>query len=89
MQLIETDGELLDDMADDGHDQGGSDPLEHAVERATEAVVVQSAEILRAKAEEVGWEEGRPLSDAIDRLACQEEIGEEYEQGGNSREFGP
>jgi hypothetical protein len=75
-------------MADDGHDQGGSDPLEHAVERATEAIVVQSAEILRAKAEEVGWEEGRPLSDAIDRLACQEEIGEEYEQGGNRREFG-
>src|SRR5271157_4987706 len=73
VQLIETDGELLDDVADDGHDQGGSDPLEHAVERATEAV---------------GGEEGRPLTDAIDRLARHEEIGEEYEQGGNSREFG-
>ena len=54
VQLIETDGELLDDMADDGHDQGGSDPLEHAVERATEAVVVQSGQVLLAKAEEVG-----------------------------------
>ena len=42
VQLIETDGELLDDMADDGHGQGGSVPLESAVERATEAVVVQS-----------------------------------------------
>jgi hypothetical protein len=76
-------------MADDGHDQGGPDPLEHAVERATEAIVVQSAEILLAKAEEVGGEEGRPLTDAIDRLARHEEIGEEYEQGVNSRELGP
>jgi hypothetical protein len=43
---------------------------------------------LLAEAEEVGWEEGRPLSDAIDGLAGHEEIGEEYEQGGNGREFG-
>src|SRR5271156_5569290 len=34
VQLIETDGELLYDMADYGHDQGGPDPLEHAVKRA-------------------------------------------------------
>jgi hypothetical protein len=75
-------------MADDGHDRGGSDPLEPAVERAPEAVVVQSAEILPAKAEEVGREEGRPLTDALDRLARHEEIGEEYEQGGHGRQFG-
>jgi hypothetical protein len=43
---------------------------------------------LLAKAEEVGGEEGRPLTDAIDRLARHEEIGEEHEQGGNGREFG-
>ena len=89
VQLIETEGEFLDDMADDGHDQGRPDPLEHAVERATEAVVVQAAEILGAKAEEVGGEEGRPFTDAIDRLACHEEIGEEDEQGGHGGEFGP
>ena len=88
VQLIETDGELLDDVADDGHDQGGSDSLEHAVERASEAVVVQSGQVLLAKAEEVGGEEGGPLTDAIDRLTGHEEIGEEYEQGGNGREFG-
>jgi hypothetical protein len=29
-----------------------------------------------------------PLTDAIDRLARHEEIGEEYKQGGNGREFG-
>ena len=75
-------------MADDGHDQGGSDPLEHAVEGATEAVVVQSGQILLAEAEEVGREEGRPLTDAIDRLAGHEEIDEENEQGGNGGEFG-
>jgi len=76
-------------MADDGHDQGGSDPLEHSVEGATEAIVVQSGQVLLAKAEEVGGEEGRPLADAIDRLAGHEEIGEEDEQGGDGREFGP
>src|SRR6185437_7752288 len=37
---------------------------------------------------EVGWEEGRPLTDAVDRLAGHEEIGEEDEQGGHGREFG-
>src|SRR5205823_4512626 len=79
MQLIETDGELADDMTDDGHDQGGSDPVEHAVQGASEAVVVQSGQVPRAEAEEVGREEGRPLSNAIDRLAGQEEIGEEDE----------
>ena len=42
----------------------------------------------RADAEEVGGEEGRPLTDAIDRLAGHEEIGEENEQGGDGREFG-
>src|SRR4051812_18456853 len=75
-------------MSDDGQDQGGSDPLEHAVEAAPEAVVVQSGQVVLAKAEEVGGEEGRPLADAIDRLACHEEVGEEDEQGGNGREFG-
>jgi hypothetical protein len=75
-------------MADDGHDQGGPNPLEHTVEAAAEAVVVQSGQVLLAEAEEVGWEEGRPLTDAIDWLARHEEIGEEYEQGGNGREFG-
>jgi hypothetical protein len=75
-------------MADDGHDQGRSDPHEHAVERATEAVVMQSGRVLRAKAEEVGRKEGRPLTDAVDRLPCHEEIGEEDEQGGNGWEFG-
>jgi hypothetical protein len=75
-------------MADDGHDQGGSDSLEHAVEAATEAVVVQSGQIVLAEAEEIGGEAGRPLTDAIDRLARQEEIGEEDEQGGNGRQFG-
>jgi hypothetical protein len=75
-------------MADDRHDQRGSDPLEHAVEASSEAVVVQSGEILLAEAEEIGGEEGRPFPDAIDRLAGHEEIGEENEQGGNSREFG-
>jgi hypothetical protein len=89
MQLIETDGEFLDDMADDGQDQGGPDPLEHAVQRATEAVVVQSGEVLVATAEEVGGEESGPLADARDRLACHEEIGEEDEQGGHGGEFGP
>jgi hypothetical protein len=49
---------------------------------------VQSAEVLLAKAEEVGGEEGRPLADAIDRLACHEEIGEEDEQSGHGGEFG-
>jgi hypothetical protein len=76
-------------MTDDGHDQGGSDPLEHAVEAATEAVVVQSGQVLLAKAEEIGGEECRPLTDARDRLARHEEIGEEHEQGDNGREFGP
>jgi hypothetical protein len=75
-------------MADDGHDQGGSDPFEHAVKGTPEAVVVQSGQVLLAEAEEVGGEEGRPLTDAIDGLARHEEIGEEYEQGGNGREFG-
>ena len=49
---------------------------------------MQSGQILLAEAEEVGGEEGRPLTDAIDRLAGHEEIGEENEQGGNGREFG-
>jgi hypothetical protein len=75
-------------VANDGHDQSGPDPLEHAVEAATETVVVQSGQVLLAEAEEVGREEGRPLTDAVDRLAGHEEIGEEYEQGGNGREFG-
>jgi hypothetical protein len=75
-------------MTDDGHDQGGSDPLEHTVEATTEAVVVQSGQVLLAKAEEVWGKERRPLTDAIDRLARHEEIGEEYKQGGNGREFG-
>ena len=88
VQLLEADFEFPDDMADDRHDQRGSDPLEHAVEASAEAVVVQSGEILLAEAEEVGGEEGRPLPDAIDRLAGHEEIGEENEQGGNGREFG-
>ena len=75
-------------MADDGHNQSGPDPLEHAVEGATETVVVQSGQVLLAEAEEVGGEEGRPLADAVDRLAGHEEVGEEYEQGGDGREFG-
>ena len=75
-------------MADDGHDQGGSDPLEHAVEAATEAVVVHSGQVLLAEAEEVGGEERGPLTDAIDRLAGHEEIGEEDEQGGDGGQFG-
>jgi hypothetical protein len=75
-------------MADDSHDQGGSDPLEHAVEAATEAVVVQPGQVLLAEAEEIRREEGRPLTDAIDRLARHEEIGKEYEQGDHGREFG-
>jgi hypothetical protein len=74
-------------MADDRHDQCRSDPLEHAVEASAEAIVVQSGEILRAEAEEVGGEEDRPLTDAIDWLAGHEEIGEENEQGGHGREF--
>src|SRR5580693_1143610 len=75
-------------MADDGHNQSGPDPLEHAVEGATEAVVVQSGQVLLAEAEELGGEEGRPLADAVDRLAGHEEIDDEYEQGGDGREFG-
>lgn len=42
VHLVEADAELLDDLADDGHDQGGPDALEHAVERASEAVVVEA-----------------------------------------------
>ena len=49
---------------------------------------MQSGQVLLAEAEEIGGEEGRPLTDAIDRLARQEEVGEEDEQGGNGREFG-
>ena len=49
---------------------------------------MQSGEILRAEVEEVGGEEGRPLTDAIDRLAGHQEVGEEKEQGGHGREFG-
>ena len=49
---------------------------------------MQSGQILIAEAEEVGGEEGRPLTDAIDRLAGHEEIGEEDEQGGDGRQFG-
>jgi hypothetical protein len=75
-------------MADDGHDQGGSDPLEYAVEAAAEAIVMDSGQVLLAKAEEVGWEEGGPLADAIDRFAGHEEIGEEDEQRGHGRQFG-
>ena len=57
--------------------------------RGREAIVAQSAQVLLAKAEEVGGEEGRPLADAIDRLAGHEEIGEEDEQGSHGRQFGP
>jgi hypothetical protein len=49
---------------------------------------VQSGQVLLAEAEEFGGEEGRPLTDAVNRLAGHEEIGEEYEQGGDGREFG-
>jgi hypothetical protein len=75
-------------MTDDGHDQGGPYALEHAVERAAEAVVIQSSQVAVVKAEEVWWEGRGPLGYAIDGLACQEEIGEEDEQGGDGREFG-
>jgi hypothetical protein len=88
VQLVEADLELLDHLTDDRHDQGGSDALEHAVEASAKAVVVQSWEVLAAQSEEVGREEGGPVSDAIDRLARQQEIGEEHPQGGHGRQFG-
>ncbi len=68
MQLLETEGELGDDMPDDGHDQGRADPLEHPVEGAIEAVVVQPGQVVVAKTEEVGWEECGPLADAISTI---------------------
>jgi hypothetical protein len=43
---------------------------------------------LVAEAEEVGGKECRPLTDAIDRLSRQEEIGEEDQQGSDRGEFG-
>jgi len=55
----------------------GPIPLEHAVEAATEAVVVQSGQVLLAEGR--GGRGGKrrgPLTDAIDRLAGHEEIGE-------------
>jgi phosphosulfolactate synthase (CoM biosynthesis protein A) len=80
--------ELLDHLADDRHDQRGSDAVEHAVQAAAESVIVQSRQVLLAEAEEVGREEGGPLSHAIDRLAREEAISDQHQQGSHGREFG-
>jgi hypothetical protein len=88
MQLIEANLEFLDDMADDGHDQGGPDSLEHAIETSAETVVVESGQVLGVQSQEVRWDESGPVAHAIDGLAGQEEIGEEDHQRGGGGELG-
>jgi hypothetical protein len=88
VQLVEGDGKLLDHVPDDGQDQGGSDPLEHAVEGSADSVIVEPGQVALGEAEQFGREESGPFRDAIDGLACEEQIGDQDQECGDGREFG-
>jgi hypothetical protein len=76
-------------MDDDGQCEGGDIGVEEAVEAAADAVVVERGELGGGQAEEFGDVPRRPLAEAIEGLAGDQEVLEEQEQPGGGRDAGP
>ena len=90
VQLVEIDGELPHRMNDDGQGQGGDVGIEESVEATADAIVVEGGQLGGAQAEALGDVPRRPLADAIEGLAGDEEVLEqEQEPGGRGDAAAP
>jgi hypothetical protein len=80
VQLVEPHAELGDGMSGDGQGKGSGVVLEQAVEAASEAIVIERAELPGGEAEPSGDVPCRPLADAVGRLAGEQQVLEQDEQ---------
>ena len=74
VQLVELDGEFTDGMDDDGQGQGGDVGVEEAIEAAADAIVIERGQLVRSQAQELRDVPRRPLADAVEGLAGDEEV---------------
>ena len=90
VELIEFDGELADGVCDECGEQTGSVGSVKVIECGSDAVVVEEFELLGKESEVLGNATECPLVDGVERLSCDDKVGEEHVesqrcgQGGSS-----
>jgi hypothetical protein len=82
VQLIEFDAELADGVGHDFEGERGDVGVEEAVEGASDAVVVERGELLGGQPQPCGVVSCGPFADAVERLAGDQEVPQEEQQGG-------
>ncbi len=87
MKLGEIDVELADGPPDQGDQQAGAIGAGEVVEGTSDAVVVEKGDLLGKEAEVFGDAASGPAGDGIERLAGEQEVGQqdgEADRGGQS-----
>src|SRR4051794_26461680 len=89
VQLVEIDGELADRVGHDGEGERGDVGVEESVEAAADAVVVERRELGGDQPQPLRGVSGRPLAEAVEGLARDQEVLEQDHQPGGGGYAGP
>ena len=81
VQLAQGDAELADRVAHQREDEGRQLAAEQGSQGPAHAVVVEALELLGRQAQQVGGISGRPLADAVQRLARDQQVAYQNHQG--------
>ena len=88
VQFIETEVELLDDMADERQEERRPVAVEEEGQAAAHAVVVEGADVLGREVQQRRMVAGGPLTQAIERFSGQQQVLEENEETLGRWQFG-
>ena len=87
MQFVQADAELLDDVRGHGQDQRGHIGRKQPIQGPSHTVVVEQADLLRRQAQHIGGVACGPFAHAVDRLAGDQQVAQQDQQGLDRREF--
>ena len=87
VQFVQGDAELLDDVRRHGQDQRGHVGQEQPVQGSSHAVVVEPADLLGRQAQGIGGMACGPFAHAVDRLAGDEQVAQQDQEGLDRREL--
>jgi hypothetical protein len=88
VQLVEADVEFAHGAGDDAEGQCRDIGVEEAVEAAADPIVVERGELIVPQSQEFGLVPRRPLADAVEWRAGDQQVAQQDEQGGGRGDAG-